>query len=189
VADEESHRIGLYRRKISPNTILVRLLHIQVTINEYKDESSVIHIDIVSVASGLSTTEENRTLDWVVRPHNDKIFGKVDGQSRLFKADEYEAVGPATDEDLQFLLGKKLKDGSTDSNYLDDDLFQNYVKSVGGNGWVAEMTWGFEEVKGERRYTRRSIVWKGDKSEKVRLVYDYQGKAGKTDVDGLAYGE
>ncbi len=163
----------------------------QLTIKEYKDkdDDTIYHIDITSVASGLSTTQEDRTLDWKERPHADKIFGKVEGKSRLFKAGSYKKEGPATDFDQTFLQGKQLKDG-TASKFLDDDLVQAWVKSVDGGNWQAEMVWGFEEIGKERRYTRRTVVWKGDKVQRCRLIYDYKGQAdSKAEDDGLAYGE
>jgi hypothetical protein len=121
-----------------------------------------------------------------VRPHKDKIFGDVEGRSRIFT--EYEKYAPGlTDEDVDFLLGKKLRDGSA-SKFLDPDHLQAFVKSI-HNGWEAEMVWGFEEIKGERRYTRRTVVYKGDKTERSRQVYDYMGPLSKSDEDDLAYGE
>lgn len=121
-----------------------------------------------------------------MRPHEDRIFGKVEGKSRLFT--EYEKFGSGlTEDDVQFLLGKKLKDGS-DSKFDDPQHLQAWVRSI-GNGWEAEMIWGFEEIKGERRYTRRTVVWKGDKKERSRQVYDYQGTLEQADEDDLAYGE
>ena len=137
----------------------------------------------------MSTTLEYRTLDWQERPHSDKIFGKVTGRSRLFKDGAYQSEGPASEEDKVFLLGKKLKDGTTDSKFVDEEHLQGWVKSVDGGNWVAEMVWGFEEINNERRYTRRSVVWKGDQVQRARLVYDYKGQAEKSDDDGLAYGE
>ena len=122
-----------------------------------------------------------------MRPHTDKVFGKVEGKSRLFKGD-LKKEGPATDFDVEFLEAKKLKDG-TSSSFLDDQHVQAWVKSLGSVKWECEMVWGFEEVNKERRYTRRTVVWKEDKVERCRLVYDYQGQTDKSEDDGLAYGE
>ena len=44
-----------------------------------------------------------------------------------------------------------------------------------GNGWTADQIWGFEEIKGERRYVRHVVVRKGDDWKLARLVYDYKG--------------
>jgi len=93
------------------------------------------------------------------------------------------------------LQAKYLKDGKTSSKFDDNaTLLQSYVKNQdSGYGWTAEQIWGFEIINGKRYHTRRVIVKnaKGDKSERVRLVYDYQGAVGKdsSDDDGLAYGE
>lgn len=106
--------------------------------------------------------------------------------------------GPGSEEDAVFLRGEKLKDGKTASKYLDDDHVQSWVQNIDGGDWIAEQTWGFEEINGERRHTRRVVVWKRGQVERVRLVYDFRGKvegevkkgAGDDDDDeALAYGE
>ena len=88
----------------------------QLSIKEYQDQQTSYHIDIVSNASGLSTSTENRTLDWKDRDHSDKIFGKVRGRSRLvtLSAAPLEPCEKYSDVDLAFLEGKFLKDGKTD---------------------------------------------------------------------------
>lgn len=170
----------------------ISLATIVLTIKEYT-ENSTYHIDITSVASGLSTTQEDRTLDWAERDHADRIFGKVQGRSRLFKTGEYQMEGPGSPDDATFLRAEKLKDGQTDSRFLDNEHVQSWVKNVDGGDWIAEQVWGFEEVKGERRYTRRVIVWKNGQEQRARLVYDYKGQAeNKADEDedeDLAYGD
>lgn len=174
----------LTRKAISFATVIL-------TIKEYSEES-IYHIDITSVASGLSTTQENRTLDWNERDHTDRIFGHVQGRSRMFKTGEYQMEGPGSPEDAVFLRAEKLKDGKTDSTFLDNEHVQSWVKSVDGGNWIAEQIWGFEEVDGERRYTRRVLVWKNGKKQQARLVYDYKGQAedeNATGDDDLAYGE
>lgn len=93
-----------------------------------------------------------------------------------------------------FLRAEKLKDGKTDSKFLENEHVQSWAKNVdSGYGWSAEQNWGFEEVKEKRYYTRRIVVQKGDQVQMARLVYDYQGPAGKQDDDDddqdLAYGE
>ncbi|CAG9954714.1 unnamed protein product [Clonostachys rosea f. rosea IK726] len=49
------------------------------------------------------------------------------------------------------------------------------VESV-GNGWTATQIWGFQKIEGERRYVRHVVVKKEDKTEVVKLVYDYTGQ-------------
>jgi hypothetical protein len=117
----------------------------------------------------------------------------VVGKSRLFKIQDFEMQTPGTPEDEVVLKGEKLKDLKTDSHFLEDELVQSWAVSQGG-GWTAEQVWGFEEIDGERFYTRRVVVRKGDEVERVRLVYDYKGpapdKAAANDDDAdLAYGD
>ena len=175
--------IGWWTRKA------IGLATVVLTVKEYTKDS-LIHIDITQVASGLSTTQEDRVLNWTEVPHNDKIFGQVRGKSRLFKASDFKMAGPGGPDDSTFLQAKKLKDMKTDSSFLDDEHVQSYVESVKG-GWTAEQIWGFETIDDKKYYTRRVVVRKGDKVERVRLVYDYKGKieSAEDDDDGLAYGE
>lgn len=44
-------------------------------------------------------------------------------------------------------------------------------------GWTAWQVWGFADIGGERKLTRRFVVRKTGKDEvvRVRLVYDYLG--------------
>ena len=176
--------IGWWTRKA------IGLATVVLTVKEYTKDN-VIHIDITQVASGLSTTQEDRILNWTETPHNDKIFGKVRGKSRMFKKEDFSMAGPGGPDDSTFLQGLKLKDMKTDTAFLDDEHVQSYVESVDG-GWTAEQIWGFETIKEKKYYTRRVVVRKGDKFERVRLVYDYKGKVDdeqEDDDDGLAYGE
>lgn len=167
---------------------------VELTIKEYKDDKSIFHIDITSVASGLSTTQEDRTLDWEDRPHKDKVFGNVVGRSRFVNlaTGTFEPCEQYMESDLQFLQGKLLKDGKTATKFLEDDVVQSYVKNQdNGYGWSAEQVWSFEEIQGKRYYTRRCVAKSkdGKKSQRIRLLYDYVGAAGDKEDDGLAYGE
>lgn len=164
----------------------------QLTIKEY-EQDSVYHVDITSVASGLSTTQENRTLDWTERDHADRIFGKVKGKSRWWKTGAFERLTPGGEQLAVFLRAEKLKDGKTDSKFLDDEHIQSWAKNVdSGGGWSAEQNWGFEEIDGKRYYTRRIVVEKEGKVQMARLVYNYTGKIEEKkeeDDSDLAYGE
>lgn len=169
----------------------IRLATVVLTIREYK-EGAVVHIDITSVASGLSTTQENRTLDWTDRDHADRIFGKVKGRSRMVQKGSISKEGPGSEEDIRFLKGQVLKDGKTSSQFLENDAVQSFVVNQDSGGWTAEQFWNFENVDGKRYYTRRVVVAKGKEVRRARLVYNYTGPVdkGSTDEDdGLAYGD
>lgn len=143
------------------------------------------------MASGLSSQQENRTLDWSYRDHQDRIFGSVKGKSRIFRSSEYQMENPGGEDDATFLRGEKLKDGSP-SKFLDDEHVQSWAANQDkGYGWTAEQVWGFEEIDGKRYHTRRVVARNGDKVEHLRLVYDYTGPvaAETAEDDGLAYGE
>lgn len=98
---------------------------------------------------------------------------------------------------MNFLQGKTLKDGKTETKFLEEDAMQSYVKNQDdGYGWSAEQVWNFESIgsEGKRYYTRRVVARSrdGTKTERVRLVYDYLGAATEVEDaedDGLAYGE
>lgn len=145
---------------------------VTLTISQYISDT-LTHIDILQVATGgVSSTNENRTLDWQWRDHTDKIFGTLKGRSRWVK------LGDVDDD-------KFLKEGWDD---LEGEHVQSYVEN-GEKGWTADQVWGFESVGGERRYVRHVVVRKGEDWKQARLVYDYKGAAEKEEEvdEDLAY--
>jgi hypothetical protein len=173
--------------------VLSPLIAPQITVKEYKDDKGIWHIDILSVASGITSQQENRTLDWTARDHQDRVFGAIKGWSRMVKLSDYQMESPGDQNDVSFLRAEKLKDGSP-SKFLEDDSehVQSWVRNMdAGYGWTAEQVWGFEEISGKRYHTRRVVVRKDDKVEHLRLVYDYTGPVSgeSAEDDGLAYGE
>lgn len=44
--------------------------------------------------------------------------------------------------------------------------------------WTARQIWGFAEINGERRFTRKVISWRigGEEVRRVTLVFDFLGK-------------
>jgi hypothetical protein len=121
----------------------------------------------------LSSTHEGRILNWNEVDHKDQVFGEVKGKSRLFEKNKFDNVMTLSEDERNFLLGGTLKNGK-ESPFLEDDLLQTLAVSV-DSGWTVEQVWGFETVDGQRRHTRRIICKKGGKTERIRLVYDYQG--------------
>ncbi|CAH0001095.1 unnamed protein product [Clonostachys byssicola] len=121
------------------------------------------HIDIEQTAAGLSSTHERRCVDDTWREHEDWLFGKVKGRTR------WVALAEVDDE--------FLKTGWEEEKVGEDgkNLILSEVESV-GNGWTATQIWGFQKIDGERRYVRHVVVKKEDKTEVVKLVYDYTGQ-------------
>lgn len=86
-------------------------------------------------------------------------------------------ASPGDEEDLKFLSGKTLIDG-TPSSWLEDPsgkFVQIFIRND-KCAWTAEQTWGFEEIGGVRHYTRRLVVRKGDVSRKSRQIYDFKSE-------------
>lgn len=139
---------------------------------QYADaETGTTRIDIEQSASGLSSTHENRALDWSVRDHKDWLFGAVKGQSKFVSAADLAAlVGEG---------GEARRERWADSDFLALDWEEGdrdeYVLShvAADAGWFATQAWGFQDVGGERRYVRNVVVAKGDKFENFKMVYDF----------------
>lgn len=135
---------------------------ITLYIKQYTDEAGQTHIDINQQSSGGYSNQEERTLNWEFHEKDDKVFGKIKGRSRYVSRDDVEEP--------------YLKDG-WDQKFLDEakgELVQNYVESLSGNKWIADQTWGFEVIKGERRYVRHVYAHKGKEVHRIKLVYDWK---------------
>lgn len=146
---------------------VLSLATVYLDVKQYKDDTGVVHIDIVqTVTGGLQGTTELRTLDWAKREHEDHIFGKLHGQTRFINTDDLE--DPFLKEG--WLEGDEEKGGPEGELHI-----QSHVEAEAG--WTADMIWGFAEIDGERRYTRRVVVTKGNQVLKVRLIYDYYVQA------------
>jgi len=136
-------------------------------------EDNLVRIKISNTATGgIKGTTEDRTLDWEWHDHEDDMFGKLQGRSRLISRSNLSA-GNGPDGGLgqeevvdAFLLEGWLEEG---------DSLQS-VSVNDGKGWMAVQIWGFAVVDGKRFHVRRVVVRKGDEVVKVRLVYDWQGK-------------
>ncbi|KAI9669261.1 MAG: hypothetical protein M1829_005138 [Trizodia sp. TS-e1964] len=132
---------------------------ITLSIKEYVDEEGKTHIDIEQTATGgIKGTTENRTLDWTERPHEDHIFGKLVGKSRWTS---YEVLHD------DFFKRDWLPECDGENGVI-----HAYVVNKEA-GWEVDQVWGFEEVEGKRYYVRHVACTKGEKVERVKLVYDY----------------
>ncbi|TFY71494.1 hypothetical protein EVG20_g1521 [Dentipellis fragilis] len=151
--------VGWFTRKA------IGLATITLSVKHYKDDDGKEHIDIgTTLTGGIKGTTENRTLDWDRRTHEDHVFGSVIGQSRRVKAEDVES--------------EFLKNGWSQDT-VEHGLINAYGESdtpKSGLSWVANQTWGFEEIDGERKYVRH-VDFTGTDGEKVqaRMVYDYYG--------------
>jgi len=150
----------LTRRAIGLATITLYVKH-------YKDNDNVEHIDIDQrLTGGLPGTTENRTLDWTFRENSDYLFGPVLGRSRRVSLDRI---------DNEFLRKGWLPDTEQHG------AINSYVKSdtpKSDKTWIAEQTWGFEEINGERRYVRHvDFVGSNNEHVQARMVYDFYAPA------------
>jgi len=102
-----------------------------------------------------------------------KLLTLLLGQSRIYT--NYEAVDSGDLDDIRFLSGEILIDGSP-SSWMEDASgrhLQTIVRNEKG-AWKAEQTWGFEEIEGVRYHTRRIVVRKGEISRRARQVYSFK---------------
>ncbi|WEW57671.1 hypothetical protein PRK78_003138 [Emydomyces testavorans] len=173
----------------------IGLATVTLHVKQYTDDAGNVHIDIAqTLTGGIPGTNEERILTWEKRDHTDHVFGNVVGQSRYVRgttgADgkvrpEVDVQTKTGDEKEQeavtkFLKGEILADRSATEGFVvgegEDFWVQNWVESV-NDGWTAEQIWGFENVDGARRYTRRVVARNNGKIVMARLVYDFVGPA------------
>ncbi|KAG1846855.1 hypothetical protein F4604DRAFT_1594800 [Suillus subluteus] len=146
------------RRAISMFTLTLNVKH-------YTDEAGTEHIDIEQTLSGgMSGNNEDRTLDWEEHNQYNDVFGALIGQSKRVKVEEV---------DDEFLKTGWTEDAVEDGLIL-AVAWSDTPKS--GMEWKAELTWGFEELNGERRYARHVKFTSSDKTDGPifkHLYYDY----------------
>ncbi|CAN9339956.1 unnamed protein product [Alternaria sp. RS040] len=164
--------IGWLTRKALGAATITQHLYQSPTTGEDNTPTTHIKIDQL-ITGGLKGSVENRTLDWHYREHTDWLFGTVKGRSRystMAKTVEEGKSGGAKEEDIKFLAEGWLKETEN------GDIVESYVDNE-GNAWTAWQIWGFADIGGERKLTRKFVVRKKNKDEvvRVRLVYDYIG--------------
>jgi hypothetical protein len=140
-----------------------------------EDGKPTTQIDIDQTSTGgVKGTSEKRTLDWQYRGHTDWLFGTLQGKTRYntIQAVVEENKGKGhVEEDAKFLVEgwlKETEDGEVVESFVDNE----------GNKWTGWQIWGFAEINGERRFTRRIAVRRKDKNEvvRIRLTYDWAGE-------------
>lgn len=135
-----------------------------------KEENGVIIVTSdQTITGGVKGTTEVRILNWEPRAHEDKIFGKVVGNSRFVEAEgnvpafevQTKVADPKENEAIEkFLKGETLADGKPTEGFVVDEqntsFLQSWVVSQ-ENGWTAEQvglqilicvaySWGDERV-------------------------------------------
>jgi hypothetical protein len=127
----------------------------------------VTHIDFDNNAAGLKGTTERRTLDWKERADSNYLFGNVEGKTRwntLAGILEENKGKDVIEEDAKYLCEGWLPE--TTEGEVVESWTQNKEK-----GWSGWQVWGFATVEGERMLVRRFVVRKGEKVQRVRMVY------------------
>lgn len=162
----------LTRKALGAATVYQRLSQSPAT---GEDGQPTTEIVIQQTATGgIKGSTEKRILDWHYRGHTDWLFGTLQGRSRyntLEKILEESKGKGAVEEDAKYVVEgwlKETEEGEVVEGFVDNE----------GNKWTGWQIWGFAEINGERRLTRRFAIRKKDKDEvvRVRLVYDYTGE-------------
>jgi hypothetical protein len=164
--------VGYLTRKALGLATVTQHLRQSPTTGEDGQPTTAITIDQM-ITGGFKGSVENRTLDWHFRGHTDWLFGTVEGRSRystIAKVVEESKGQGITEEDAKFLAEgwlKETEEGEVVEAFADND----------GNQWIALQIWGFADIGGERKLTRRFAIRRKDKEEvvRVRMVYDYVG--------------
>lgn len=149
--------------------------HLKQSPTTGEDGKPTTHINIEQTATGgLKGSSENRTLDWHFRGHTDWLFGTLQGKTRYstMKALVDESKGQGhVEEDAKFLAEGWLKETE------EGDIVESFVDNDGAK-WTGWQIWGFAEINGERRFTRRFAIRRKDKNEvvRIRLTYDWAGE-------------
>lgn len=135
----------------------VASVHLKVT----QENLDSIHMENTATAAGISGTSEDYKLDYEWRTSHDPFFGEIQGRSRWI--DQAEAM-----------------ENGAEGEWLAGDSDGKLIQAVGkkpDDAWVATHLWGFENVDGARRHTRRvEVVGKDGEQVKVRMVYDFVGE-------------
>lgn len=119
-----------------------------------------LRMEQTATAASIPGTTEEYTLDWQWRSNHDSFFGDIEGRSRWISQQEAKGAGA---------------DGDWASNDSEGKLIQAVGKKP-DDSWTASHLWGFEEVGGARRHTRRvKVNSKSGEEIKARMVYDFAG--------------
>ena len=116
-----------------------------------------ITVEQKATGASIPGTKEDYKLDWEWRENNDPLFGQMKGRARWVKKEE-------------------APEGEWED--CDEGLLVQVEGQVPSGVWGGTHYWGFEDVEGQRKYTRRVYLFNDEKGEKmsVRMVYDFDGE-------------
>lgn len=134
------------------------MVTITLSVKEYSENGCPCMRTDQTATLGWTLPSEERCLDWQWRERDDSVYGILRTRSRLVKSSEMSSG----DEFFQ-------------QDYDDDEHLEVVVVSD-KRGWESVQIWGFEQVGGQRYETIRTVVTKGKKVEKMKLVYDWLGE-------------
>lgn len=136
----------------------ISVASVQLKISQPSQEE--IYMEQTATAASIPGTTEEYILDWRWRRNHDAFFGDIDGRSRWISQKDARADG-------------------ADGTWLEGDSEDVLIQAVGKkpeDAWEATHLWGFEEIDGERKHTRRVKVTRQDgETINVRMIYDYDG--------------
>lgn len=121
------------------------------------------HISMKQTATSINIpgTSEEYILDWQWRETKDPVFGDLKGRSRWISVEDAQPEG-----------------GSGD--WIEGDSKGMLIQAQGDKpdgSWGGTHFWGFENVDGVRRHTRRIKIWRDDGKEiHMRMVYDFDSE-------------
>lgn len=139
---------GLIREVASHTSV-----HLKIT----QSSSDEIHLQQSATGASIPAVTEDWILDWQWREGKDPLFGDMKGRARWIEKEEAPA-------------------GEWDD--ADDGLIMQAEGKKPDEEWGGTHYWGFEQVNGERRYTRRIYIVNNKTRERmdVRMVYDFDGE-------------
>ncbi|THG98368.1 hypothetical protein EW026_g3797 [Hermanssonia centrifuga] len=143
---------------------IIKYATLYLTIN-HRTEEGIEKITVEQVLSGgAGSSTDDRILDWEERPVDDQLFGPMLTKTRRLNLEDIEK------DWLKNGWADTTKEHGTINTYGQSDTAKS------GRTWVADVTWGIEEIEGEMRYARHVFfVGPGGEEIQARLVYDYQG--------------
>ena len=159
----------------------------------------MVRVDLKQIATGGVQSNELHIFDSTDRESPDIVFGKLLVKAIYFTESETARVRHGRrsisrpgfaiilrpEKLTKFLRDEINYDGTLCNGWLveksgkeglgnDDGAWLHTWTRSTGNGWTSEQVWGFEEVDGERRLSRRMIVAKCTEYSLVRMFHTFE---------------